>query len=87
VILSALIAASVLLADVTPAAAAATATPAPVAAAAAPAEKPPEGRLVCRSESQPGSLIAKKTCVRVAPKPTKDAKAAEPKAAPAPGAS
>jgi len=89
VILSALFAASVLLADVTPAAAAATATPAPAPAmAAAPAEKAPEGRLVCHSESQPGSLIAKKTCVRVPSKPAADAKAGEAKPAPvsAPGA-
>ncbi len=76
-ILSALIVASVMLADVTPAAAASPAT-APVAAAM-PAEKPPEGRLVCRSEAVVGTLMTKKTCYRVAPRPTTDAKAPDPK--------
>ena len=85
VILTALIAASVLLADVTPAAAAAT-TPAP-AAVAASTEKPPEGRLVCHSEAQPGSLQTKKVCYRAAPpKPAADAKAAQPAQAPTGGA-
>jgi invasion protein IalB len=67
VILSALIAATMMLADTTPAAAAAatTATPATPASAEAPAKKPEEGRLVCRSESQPGTLMTKKVCVRV----------------------
>jgi len=66
VILSAMIAATLMLADTTPAAAAAatTAHPAPAAAPAAstaPAKKPKD-RLICRSEAVTGSLMPKKTC-------------------------
>jgi hypothetical protein len=65
VILSALIAASLMLADTTPAAATAAQTAQPAAAAtpATPA-KPTEDRLICRSESVTGSLMPKKTCRR-----------------------
>ena len=73
-ILSALILSGALLAEVT------TATPPP--AAATSAEKLAEGRLVCRSEAQPGTLMTKKICYRVAPKPAADAKAADVKPTP-----
>ena len=64
-ILSALIAASLMLADTTPAAATAAQTAQPAAAAtpATPA-KPTEDRLICRSEAVTGSLMPKKTCRR-----------------------
>jgi invasion protein IalB len=65
VILSALLAATLMLAETTPAAATA-ATPATPASAAAPAKPQEEGRLVCHSESQPGTLMTKKVCTRVA---------------------
>lgn len=62
-ILSALFAATVLMADTTPAAEAAakTVSPATVTAAVkdAPANKP---RLICKTESVTGSLMPKKTC-------------------------
>ena len=71
-ILSAMFAASILLADTTPAAAAAAAAVSPPAAAntvspatvtaapkAAPANKP---RVVCRTEAVTGSMFPKKTC-------------------------
>jgi hypothetical protein len=61
-----MIAATIMLADTTPAAAAAAATAQPAmaatpAAAAAPAAKPKD-KLICRSESVTGSLMPKKTC-------------------------
>lgn len=59
-ILSALFAASMLLADAAPAAAAAT--PAQPAAAAAPAKKADEDKVICRTEAVTGSLFPKKTC-------------------------
>jgi hypothetical protein len=63
VILSAMFAATILMADTTPAAAAAASTvsPATVTATpkAAPANKP---RLICKTESVTGSLMPKKTC-------------------------
>jgi hypothetical protein len=67
VILSALLAATMMLADTTPAAAAAATAVAPTAPVsdAAP-EKAPEDRLVCHNEAQPGTLMTKKVCVRVA---------------------
>jgi 3-oxoacyl-ACP reductase-like protein len=59
-ILSAMFAASILLADATPKAAV---TPAPAAAAnPAPAPKAEKPRLICRTEAVTGSLMAKKTC-------------------------
>ena len=62
-ILSAMFAATILMADTTPAAAAAanSVSPATVTAApkAAPANKP---RLICKTESVTGSLMPKKTC-------------------------
>jgi hypothetical protein len=63
VILSAMFAATILLADTTPAAATAATTVSPAtvtgAAKAAPANKP---RLICKTESVTGSLMPKKTC-------------------------
>jgi invasion protein IalB len=79
VILSALFAAGVLLADVTPAAANAAAAVPP----AAEAEKKPEDRLVCHNEAQPGSLMTKKVCVHITPRP--QAEKAKPQPAPAGG--
>ena len=69
-ILSAMLAATIMLAETTPAAATAAAvSPAattaaavsPAAAAAAP-DKAKKPRVVCRSESVTGSLMPKKTC-------------------------
>jgi hypothetical protein len=79
VILSVLFAAGVLLADVTPAAANAAVAPAP--AVAAEPEKKPEDRLICHNEPQPGSLMTKKVCVHVTPRP--QAEKAKPQPAPA----
>ena len=61
-ILSTLLAATVMFADAPPAAATA-ATTAPAKAASAPA-KPVEDKLICRSEAVTGSLMPKKTCRR-----------------------
>jgi len=60
-ILSSLIAASLLLADAAPAAASSTVSPATVTA---PAKAPPANkpRVVCKTESVTGSLMPKKTC-------------------------
>lgn len=61
--LSAILAATVLMADTTPAAATATTTEAAKPAAAAPAAKKTEKpRLICKTESVTGSLMPKKTC-------------------------
>lgn len=61
-----MLAATLILADATPAAATAAATAQPAAAAtpAKPAAKPAEDRLICRSEAVTGSLMPKKTCRR-----------------------
>jgi hypothetical protein len=64
VILSAMLAASLMLADATPAAAAATTTAGVTAKAAATPAKPAEDKLICRSESVTGSLMPKKVCRR-----------------------
>lgn len=62
-ILSAMLAATIMLAETTPAAATAAATVAPATAPAAPAKaKTDKPRVVCRSESVTGSLMPKKTC-------------------------
>lgn len=61
-ILSTLLAATVLLADTTPAAATAATQPAPAADAAKKTEKP---KVICRSEAVIGSLMPKKTCYTV----------------------
>jgi uncharacterized protein (DUF2147 family) len=61
VILSVLFAASMMLADATPAAATAV-TPVQPAAAAAPAKKADEDKMVCKTEAVTGSLFPKKTC-------------------------
>lgn len=63
-ILSAMFAATILLADTTPAAAAAATTVSPATVTApttkdAPANKP---RLICRTEAVTGSMFPKKTC-------------------------
>jgi hypothetical protein len=57
-------AATILLADTTPAAATAAATvaPATVTAPAAKAERTEKPRLICKSEVVTGSLFPKKTC-------------------------
>ena len=62
-ILSAMLVATIMLADTTPAVASAatTVTPAAVTAPAAKA-KTDKPRLICRSESVTGSLFPKKTC-------------------------
>jgi hypothetical protein len=63
-----MIAATLMLADATPAAATAAqpAQPAAAAAAATPATpaKPVEDKLICRSEEVTGSLMPKKVCRR-----------------------
>jgi len=72
VILSAMIAATLMLADATPAAANAAQPAQPAAAAAAAAAaatpatpaKPVEDKLICRSEEVTGSLMPKKVCRR-----------------------
>ena len=62
--LSAMLAATVLMADTTPAAAAAatTASPTPAAGAAAPAKTADKPKLICKTEAVTGSLMPKKTC-------------------------
>ena len=60
-ILSAILAATMMLAETTPAAATA-ATAVQPAAAPTPAKKPVEDKLVCKTESVTGSLFPKKTC-------------------------
>jgi invasion protein IalB len=59
-----MLAATVLMADTTPAAAAAatTVTPASAPAAAAPAKTADKPKLICKTEPVIGSLISKKTC-------------------------
>ncbi len=62
-VFGALLAATVLFADTTPAAAdAAAKAAAPAPAAAATAEAKPKPRVICKSEQVTGSLMAKKTC-------------------------
>lgn len=63
-ILTAMFAATMMLADATPAAAtaAATVSPAPAAAAPAKAAKTEKPKLICKTESVTGSLMPKKTC-------------------------
>jgi 3-oxoacyl-ACP reductase-like protein len=59
-----MLAATVLMADTTPAAAAAatTVSPATVTGAAAPDKTADKPKLICKSEPVIGSLISKKTC-------------------------
>lgn len=63
-----MLAATVLMADTTPTAAAAAATVSPAATAGAaapaktPAKTPEKPRLICKTESVTGSLMPKKTC-------------------------
>ena len=66
-ILSAMFAATILLADTTPAAAAAAATVSPATVAAAPAKdaKAAKPKMVCRTEAVTGSMFPKKTCYAV----------------------
>ena len=65
-ILSAMFAATVLLADTTPAAAAAANTVSPATVTAAPnADAAKKPRLVCRTEAVTGSMFPKKTCYSV----------------------
>lgn len=65
-ILSAMFAATVLLADTTPAAAAAASTVSPATVTAAPkADEAKKPRLVCRTEAVTGSMFPKKTCYSV----------------------
>jgi predicted secreted protein len=58
-----MLAATMMLADTTPAAASAAQT-AQTAQPAAAAAKPAEDKLICRSEAVTGSLMPKKTCRR-----------------------
>jgi invasion protein IalB len=65
VILSAMFAATILMADTTPAAAAAAATtvsPATVTAPSTKDAKADKPRLICKTEAVTGSLMPKKTC-------------------------
>ena len=57
-------AATILLADTTPAAATAAATVSPATVTATPARdaKPEKPRLICKTEAVTGSLFSKKTC-------------------------
>ena len=63
-ILSAMFAATMMLADTTPAAATAASSvnPATAAAPAKPAAKADKPRVICKTESVTGSLMPKKTC-------------------------
>lgn len=64
-ILSAMFAATMLLADTTPAAATAASNVNPATAAAAASAKPAKAdkpRVICKTESVTGSLMPKKTC-------------------------
>jgi hypothetical protein len=63
VILSAMFAATILLADTTPAAASAAQAAAPATPAKpAAADKPAKPRMICKTEAVTGSLFPKKTC-------------------------
>jgi hypothetical protein len=55
-------AATILLADTTPAAATAATTPAAAPAKPAAAAKPAQPRMICKTEAVTGSLFPKKTC-------------------------
>lgn len=61
-ILSAMFAATILLADTTPAAATAATTVSPATVTATPAAKTEKPRLICKTEAVTGSLFPKKTC-------------------------
>lgn len=61
-ILSTLLAATILLADTTPAAVSAAAEAAPAPAKPVAAAKPAKPRMICKTEVVTGSLFPKKTC-------------------------
>ena len=60
--LSAMLAATVLMADTTPAAATAATAPPEAKAEATAAKKTEKPKLICKSENVTGSLMPKKTC-------------------------